>query len=118
MTLKRKPRVSYPSFLCSTFILISCFYVYVCAIYFLFCFSEIAQKEGGVKDKDGIAPTLEFMKEYFPEIIGYPEANADDYPTKTLSPFINIDLDVQGSWLQKPLPESNSSDKVGILSSN
>ena len=57
------------------------------------------------------------MKEYFPEIIGYPEANADDYPTKTLSPFINIDLDVQGSWLQKPLPESNSSDKVGIFSS-
>ena len=83
-----------------------------------FCFPEIAQKEGGVKDKDGIAPTLEFMKDYFPEIIGYPEANADDYPTKALSPFINIDLEVQGSWLQKPLPESNSSDKVGVFSSN
>ena len=81
-------------------------------------FSALTEKEGGVKDKDGIAPTLDQLRDYFSELIGYPEADSEDYPTKAMSPFINIDLDVNGSWLQKPQPESSSADTIGTFSQN
>ena len=84
-------------------------------LWLIFCLSALTEKEGGVKDKDGIAPTLDQLKEYFPDLISYPEEDSEEYPTKAKSPFINIDLEVNGSWLQKPQPESSSADTVGTF---
>ena len=72
---------------------------------------DVNQPEGGVKEKEGIAPTLLALKDFFPSLIEVPEAG-DDYSPKA-SPFIKVNLDVDKSYLMKPPPASSSKDTVG-----
>ena len=68
--------------------------------------------EGGVKEKDGIAPTLLAMKDFFPALIGTPDV-VDDYSSKSVMPFIKIEMDMEKSFLMKPVPDANTKDTVG-----